>query len=58
MLIPVSKFAKEFHISPATVREKIRSGEWPAYKLGRKSLRVDANEIKRIARKAARKNES
>jgi len=40
---------KVFGLHPATIRRKIKSGEWPHYIFG-KCLRVDIDEIRGIAR--------
>jgi excisionase family DNA binding protein len=55
MLITISRAAKECGLSLSTAREKVRKGEWPTYRFGAKSTRVDLQEIKKIARKRGQK---
>jgi len=55
MLVTVTKAAKEFGLSLSTAREKIRNGEWPIYRFGLKSTRVDLAELKKIARRPVKK---
>ncbi len=45
----IPRAGKVFNLHPATVRRKIKSGEWPYYTFG-KCLRVDIDEIRDIAR--------
>ena len=55
MLVSAQKAAEELGLSIATVRGKIRDGEWPVYQLGAKSTRLDLDEIKKITRRAGEK---
>lgn len=47
----ISEIAKDLQVSPATIRELIKSGDLPAFRI-RKSVRVRAEDVKAfIARK-------
>lgn len=45
----IPQAGKVFKLHPATIRRKIKSGEWPYYIFG-KCLRIDIDEIRDIAR--------
>ncbi len=45
----IPRVGKVFNLHPATVRRKIKSGEWPYYTFG-KCLRLDIDEIRDMAR--------
>lgn len=53
MLVKLTDAAHEFNLSIDNVRAKVRKGLWPVYKFGPKGLRVDIDEIKRLARSTA-----
>ncbi len=44
----VPKSAKALELSPATVRSRIEAGIWPCYQLGRRSIRLDLDEIRKL----------
>ncbi len=48
----VPKIAKALELSPATVRSRIEAGIWPCYRLGRRSIRLDLDEIRKLTRRA------
>jgi len=50
MLLNVIQAARALGVSVESVRRRIKSGEWPSYKLGPKSTRVDPAEIRRLGR--------
>lgn len=50
MLMNLTRAAEVLGMSVLTIRRRISSGEWPAYKLGPKSTRVDPDEIKSLGR--------
>jgi hypothetical protein len=49
-LASISKSAKDLDLSSATIRARIKSGEWPCYRFGKKSVRVDLDEIRTLLR--------
>ncbi len=44
-LVSPEQAAKILQLNPETVKRRIRSGEWPYYKLGERALRLDIQEI-------------
>ncbi len=48
----IPKIAKVFEMSPATVRSRIEAGIWPCYRLGKRSIRLDLDEIRELTRRA------
>jgi len=47
--VSIPRAAKIFNLSPATIRDRIKRGEWPAYFFGKKTIRLDLDEIKQLA---------
>ena len=54
-LVSVPELASILNLSAATVRSRIKSGEWPFYPLGERSIRVDVDEIKTLRSPGKRK---
>ena len=52
MLLNVTQASRELGVSAETIRRKIRAGQWPFYKLGPKSTRIDPDEIRALGRLA------
>src|SRR5262245_56516290 len=52
--VSVPELAEILALSAATVRTRIKSGEWPHYGLGERSIRLDVDEIKQLLRTPAR----
>jgi excisionase family DNA binding protein len=50
MLLNVVQAARALGVSVESVRRRIKSGEWPCYRLGPKSTRIDPAEIMRLGR--------
>ena len=50
MLVTILQASRELGVSPNHVRNMIRKGRWPYYKLGVKGTRVDVEEIKALGR--------
>ena len=50
MLVSVARAAEELDLSTETIRRNIRSGRWPAIRLGPKSIRLDLAEIRALAK--------
>ena len=44
-LVSVPEAAKILRMSEATIRTRIKSGTWPAYNFGERSIRLDFDEI-------------
>ena len=57
MLVTVSQGAQELGVSPQTAYKNIRSGRWPAYKLGPRGTKLDVSEIMAIGRSVALKDQ-
>jgi excisionase family DNA binding protein len=59
MLMSINQVAKELGLSGAHVRKMIKKGLWPSYSLGKKAIRLDLEEIRRLARliSESKKNE-
>jgi len=49
-LVRISEASRSLGCSEKHVRTMIRAGQWPYYKLGKKGLRVDVEEIKSLGR--------
>jgi hypothetical protein len=49
-LVSIAELAEILKLSPATVRTRIKTGEWPCYSAGEKSARFDVDEIKALLR--------
>lgn len=59
MLVGISEAARQLGVATETVRRMVKAGNWPAYRFGPKSLRIDVDEIKRLGRlKAGRGQKS
>ena len=50
MLVNLSEASRILGISTQSIRRRIKNGEWPSYRLGPKSLRLDLSEIKSLGR--------
>jgi excisionase family DNA binding protein len=50
MLLSVVETARVLGVSVETVRRRIKNGQWPVYKLGPKSTRLDPSEIRALGR--------
>jgi len=53
MLSSIARASRELDVCKAHTRKQIREGVWPAYRLGKRALRVDVSEIRKITRAAA-----
>lgn len=49
-LVSIPELARILNLNAATIRSRIKSGEWPSYMLGERSTRVDVDEIKTLLR--------
>jgi excisionase family DNA binding protein len=49
-LSPLRDVARELNVSKRHVQNMITSGQWPAYRAGKKLWRVDIEEFKKLAR--------
>ena len=58
MLVSVTRAAEELDLSAETIRRNIRSGRWPAIRLGPKSTRLDLDEIRALAKPFETKQQS
>jgi excisionase family DNA binding protein len=54
-LVTVGVAAKRLGLSLKTCRTRIQRGEWPIYRFGKKSTRLDVEEIKQLVRRPAQK---
>ena len=43
--VSVPEAAKILGLSPATIRVRIKAGEWPYYSLGKRSIRLNLDEV-------------
>lgn len=50
MLMSINQVARELGLSGAHVRKMVKQGLWPSYSLGKKAIRLDLEEIRRLAR--------
>ncbi len=51
--VTIPKGAKILNVSAATLRSSIKNGDLPSYSFGRRSVRIDVDEIRRLARSTA-----
>lgn len=49
-LVSLTELATILDLDKATVRERVKSGEWPCYIAGEKSIRFDLDELKTLLR--------
>lgn len=49
-LLSVRRLADELSVSERHIREMIARGHWPVYRVGRKRIRLDPEEIKKLCR--------
>lgn len=49
-LLSIPKAAKELNLCSATIRTRVKRGDWPCYPFGEKSIRVDLDEIRKLLR--------
>ncbi len=54
----IPKAAKIWKVSAATIRTSIKNGDLPAYTFGKRSIRVDLDEIRKLVRSAAERKEN
>jgi excisionase family DNA binding protein len=57
-LVSIPELAEILNLSAATVRSRIKSGEWPFYPLGERSIRVDVEEIKTLLRSPGKRRDN
>ena len=60
-LVSVPELSQILGLCASTIRTRIRTGEWPCYSFGERSIRFDLDEIKQLLRtpaKAAKVNNS
>lgn len=48
--VSIPQAAEILNLSPATIRSRIKNGEWPHYPFGKRSIRLDIDEIRDMAR--------
>ena len=48
--LSIPEAAKELNLCAATVRSRVKRGDWPFYPVGSKSIRVDIDEIRALLR--------
>jgi len=53
-LVSIPKLAKHFGLTAPTVRARIKSGAWPVYDFGQRTIRLDVDEIAAFVRKDKR----
>jgi len=46
----INQTARELGLSGAHVRKMVKHGLWPSYSLGKKAIRLDVEEIRRLGR--------
>ena len=51
--VTVAQAARILGLSEATIRERIREGLWPSYRLGERSYRLDLDEIRNLTKASA-----
>ena len=49
-LVKLDEVARVVKLNPATVRRRVKSGDWPAYRVGKRGWRLDLDEILRRTR--------
>jgi hypothetical protein len=52
-LVKLDEVARVVKLNPATVRRRVKSGDWPAYLVGKRGWRLDLDEILRRTRSAS-----
>ncbi len=52
--VSIPQAGKILNLSPATIRARIKNGEWPHYPFGKRSIRLDIDELKDMARLSAK----
>lgn len=53
-LLSVRRLADELSVSERHVRDMIATGLWPVYRVGKKRIRLDLEEIHRLCRSSTR----
>ena len=57
--VSIFEAAEILRVSPSTVRSRIKNGEWPFYHFGKRSIRLNLDELADMARLSAKgKSES
>ncbi len=56
--ISIPKAARILNVCAATIRTSIKNGELPSYTFGKRSIRLDLDEIRRLARSTAEGKEN
>jgi excisionase family DNA binding protein len=44
-LIRLEEAGRLLQLNPATLRRRVKSGDWPAYRVGKRGWRLDLDEI-------------
>lgn len=44
-LVKLNEAGRLLQLNPATVRRRVKSGDWPAYRVGKRGWRLDLDEI-------------
>jgi excisionase family DNA binding protein len=44
-LVRLDEAGRLLQLNPATVRRRVKSGDWPAYRVGKRGWRLDLDEI-------------
>ena len=58
MLMSINETAKELGLSGAHVRKMVKKGVWPSYSFGKKAVRLDVDEIRKMGRLIAESKRS
>ena len=45
--------AKILNVCPATLRSRVKNGDLPVYTFGKRAIRLDIDEVRRLARSVA-----
>jgi len=53
-LLSIRRLADELGVSERHIREMIARGLWPIYRVGKKRIRLDPEEIRRLCRASTR----
>jgi excisionase family DNA binding protein len=53
-LLSIRRLADELAVSERHIREMIAQGLWPIYRVGKRRIRLDLEEIKKLCRLSAR----